>query len=781
MKNSPMPPIVPSDTPPDFSTPSPYYGEDWGGRASRKKDRPPRPPKTKQQNQAQWMAFGLVVLAVVMAITLLPKESAGVLFWGAVSLLIGGVVGIKGVQNFHAILASVRRDIRQVRTGYQKHRVRVASGLAWLAMGLMVLAGNRFSPGVNDSRLEAGLVYLALGAVVIGVMPRSTVKVWEITRTQLRDQSNWVLFGVGLLILWVVAEANGQLLKVDLLSDVPHDDQFVYLCAGVVLVAGGLGGVQWLKAIRVNRDVAWEWVAVTVIALLGFGIRLWHLQSAVHKFVDEMNFATVVLYFETGDNIKLLHPIIRGYPALFAYWQHWGMGTFGRDLYTLRIVSVVLGTLTIPAVYVLGREVFNRRIGFMAAALLAAFPPHIQHSRLGIGIIADPLFGTLALAFMARAIKTQKRRDYALSGVCLGLTQYFYEAGRLLYPPLVVVWVVIGLILWTPKPSVRGLLITLLAAVVVAVPIYYTLTGLQSPLLPRMEESGWMTKADSLPESESPREAYINRLKTTFRVYTNLPESLLYYYGGDHAFLLGAVIPFFLMGGAYALWWLGSPAFLLVIWVVSTSVGNSLIKDVTISARYVVVFPALALLVAVGISETASLVWPKKLPAYSQAIVVTGLIIGLCLYQVDFYIGPQLTRYNEQIRTKQKDGEDALFRARELPIGTHIYIVGDDIIDYGYAQSIMRYLKPGMLVETMSPDQLSFLYIETLPQQENLAFFVMPEDTRTFDRLRRFFVLMPPEKSPYPIPEDQQFLMFYAPADLQQHANPPVIGIEPQP
>lgn len=776
-----MPSNIPSDSQDTASPPSPYYGDDWGGGPSRRKDRPPRTLKTKQQAQAQWLALGLVTVAVVMALTLLPRESAGVLFWGAVSLLIGGAVGIKGVQNFHAIRASVRRDIRRVRTGYREHRVRVGFWLALLATGLMVLAGNRFSPGATDSQLEAGLVYLALGLAAVGVIPRATVRVWEHTRTQLRDQSNWLLFGVGVLILWVVAEANGRLLKVGLLSDVPHDDQFVFLCAGVVLVVAGLGGVQWLKALRIKRGVAWEWVAVTVIVLLGFGIRLWQLGSAVHRFVDEMNFATVVLYFETGDNIMLLHPVIRGYPALFAYWQHWGMGTFGRDLYTLRIVSVVLGTLTIPAVYLLGREIVDRRTGLMAAALLAGFPPHIQHSRLGIGIIADPLFGTLALAFMARAIKTRKRRDYALSGVCLGLTQYFYEAGRLLYPPLMVVWVVIGLILWTPKPSKRGLMITLLAAVVVAGPIYYTLAGIHAPLMARMEESGWVAASDTLPESESSREAYISRLKTTFRVYTNLPESLLYYYGGDHAFLLAVLIPFFLLGGAYALWRFRNPAFLLVIWVVSTSVGNSLIKDVTISARYVVVFPALALLVALGIRETAALVWPKKLPAYTQAIVLTGLIVGLCIYQVDFYMGPQLTRYNEQIRNKQKDGEDALFRARELPVGTQVFIVGEDIIDYGYAQSIMNYLRPGMNVELFARDQMTMLYLETMPERENLVFFLMPEDTRTFDRLRRFFTLLPPEKSPYNVPEDQQFLMYFAPAYLQQHDNPPVIGIEPQP
>lgn len=773
-----MPPI---DPPPDFSTPSPYYGDDWGGVKSQKRRKPPRQPKTKQQMQAQWLAFGLVTLAILMAITLLPRESAGVVFWGAMSLLVGGAVGIKGIQNLPNIRAMLRRDMRRLRTSYRENHAQVGFWLALLAVGLMVLAGNRFSPGADNSRLEAGLIYLALGIAAVGVIPRSIAQEWREIRAHLRDQSNWILFGLGVLILWVVAEANGQIIGLGLVDDLSHDDQFVYWCVGLVLVIAGLGGVQWLKSIRLKRDMAWEWVTVIIILLLGFAIRLWELENAVHKFIDELNFGSVVLYFEGDDNIKLLHPSIRGFPALYAYWQHWGVGAYGRDLFTLRIVSVVIGTLTLPAVYWLGRELFDKYTGLIAAALLAAFPPHIQYSRLGLNNIADPLFGVLALAAMSHAVKSQKRRDYAISGVCLGLTHYFYEGGKLLYTPLMVTWIILGLVLWRQRPSLQGLGIALLAFVVVAAPIYYTLEGIHAPLTPRMDEVRRATDQERTVDEAPSRDLFIARLKTAFRVYTHQPEEPNFYFGGEHALVLGTLIPLGLLGLAHTIWRVGSPAFVLVIWLVSTSVGNSFLNAPAISARYVVVFPALALLIAVGIRETGTRIWPKKLPAYSQGIVVAGLVTALCIYQVDFFMGPQLTYFNQQVRNKQKDGEDALFRARKLPLGTHIYIIGDDIIDYGYAQGIMIYLRPGMTVEILAPDQLTWLYLEAMTKLENAAFFVIPEDTRTIDRIRRFFILLPPEKSPYNVPEDKQFLMYYAPTYLQQRPYPPVLGIEPQP
>src|SRR5690606_27829994 len=122
----------------------------------------------------------------------------------------------------------------------------------------------------------------------------------------------------------------------------------------------------------------------------------------------------------------------------------------GHNLTGLRIFSAVFGTLTVPALYLLARELFDRRTALLAALLLATFPPHIHFSRLGLNNIADPLFGVLALAFLVRGLKRGGLRDYALSGVMLGLTQYFYEGGKLLYPLLFGAWLLLALCFWRP-------------------------------------------------------------------------------------------------------------------------------------------------------------------------------------------------------------------------------------------------------------------------------------------------------------------------------------------
>ena len=95
---------------------------------------------------------------------------------------------------------------------------------------------------------------------------------------------------------------------------------------------------------------------------------------------------------------------------------------------------VVRHTLTIPAVYVLGKRLFDHRTGLLAGALLMAFPPHIHFSRIALNNIVDPCFAVVGFIFLLDGFRTQSRRSYALAGVCFGLTQYFYEGGRIVFP-----------------------------------------------------------------------------------------------------------------------------------------------------------------------------------------------------------------------------------------------------------------------------------------------------------------------------------------------------------
>ena len=65
---------------------------------------------------------------------------------------------------------------------------------------------------------------------------------------------------------------------------------------------------------------------------------------------------------------------------------------FGHNLLAPKALNVFLGAATVVAVYVLGARLFDRRVGLVAAALLALFPSQIFFSTL---VMTEVLFAAL--------------------------------------------------------------------------------------------------------------------------------------------------------------------------------------------------------------------------------------------------------------------------------------------------------------------------------------------------------------------------------------------------
>lgn len=67
-------------------------------------------------------------------------------------------------------------------------------------------------------------------------------------------------------------------------------------------------------------------------------------------------------------------------PLYFLLLRLW-IKTFGESNRVLRSLSVIFGLATILAVFLLGRKMFDERIGLAAAGVLAILPLHIQYSQ----------------------------------------------------------------------------------------------------------------------------------------------------------------------------------------------------------------------------------------------------------------------------------------------------------------------------------------------------------------------------------------------------------------
>jgi 4-amino-4-deoxy-L-arabinose transferase-like glycosyltransferase len=157
-----------------------------------------------------------------------------------------------------------------------------------------------------------------------------------------------------------------------------------------------------------------------------------------------------------------------GREPLFIYLLALAVHIWGRSPGALRLVSALLGTLTIPAIYGLGQELFDHEVGVVAALLATTTVWTLNASRVAFRAVAMTPLLALALMLLWRGLQRRRRGALALGGLVYGLSFYTYLAARMSVVALFLF--MIYMLLWHRRQVwLRGwLLFALVAALVVA-------------------------------------------------------------------------------------------------------------------------------------------------------------------------------------------------------------------------------------------------------------------------------------------------------------------------
>ncbi len=134
-------------------------------------------------------------------------------------------------------------------------------------------------------------------------------------------------------------------------------------------------------------------------------------------------------------------PIMNTYSSpFFAFPLGWAFRVFGVSLITLRSLAALIGTATVPALYLLVRQRAGRREALMAAFFLAVSIWHITVSRAGLSLVLAPLYAILLGWTLLRAFQTRRSAWYLLAGAGLGGYWLIYMISK-------VMLIVVGLLL----------------------------------------------------------------------------------------------------------------------------------------------------------------------------------------------------------------------------------------------------------------------------------------------------------------------------------------------
>jgi 4-amino-4-deoxy-L-arabinose transferase-like glycosyltransferase len=136
----------------------------------------------------------------------------------------------------------------------------------------------------------------------------------------------------------------------------------------------------------------------------------------------------------------------------------------GLSFLSLKLGTALAGFFTLPYVYLLGKELFNKRVAFFALVFTAvAYWPNVI-SRVGLRFPLYPLFVAPVLFYLLRGLRRQDRNDFILSGLFLGLGLHGYSPFR--FTPIVVVIVVLLYLLHPRSAELRKQTLTLSAILV---------------------------------------------------------------------------------------------------------------------------------------------------------------------------------------------------------------------------------------------------------------------------------------------------------------------------
>ncbi len=146
---------------------------------------------------------------------------------------------------------------------------------------------------------------------------------------------------------------------------------------------------------------------------------------------------------------------------------------------SLRLVSALIGALTIPLLYWFVRQCTRDiSLALLSAFFLAVMRWHVHFSRLSFRTILVPPLLILVCGFLIMALQSdrlvQRRRSLVLSGVFLGIGFYSYLAFRLV--PLIIVLMFLYEIVFrrsSLKESLRDLAFLIIPALLISSPLIF--------------------------------------------------------------------------------------------------------------------------------------------------------------------------------------------------------------------------------------------------------------------------------------------------------------------
>ncbi|HIJ99181.1 TPA: glycosyltransferase family 39 protein [archaeon] len=194
---------------------------------------------------------------------------------------------------------------------------------------------------------------------------------------------------------------------------------------------------------------------ILIISILAFIVQAY--------FVSKVNFVGFSAYFaEPAESIlqgrgfttdyvdqyyikfdSVSHPEEWGFPMMtilvlpFIYF-------LGKTALAAKLPSIIIGTILFPLLtYFLGKEFFNKRIGFLSAVSVLFYATTFDSSFNGLRDVVFAFFAVATIYFFYKGLNDESAKYFYLMGIFLGISYLVRQTAVIFFPTLILAYYLI--------------------------------------------------------------------------------------------------------------------------------------------------------------------------------------------------------------------------------------------------------------------------------------------------------------------------------------------------
>ncbi len=210
-----------------------------------------------------------------------------------------------------------------------------------------------------------------------------------------------------------------------------------YLSYAIILVLSAM--VFYIISFFVNKKeniikkefyVNHEILGVIILFILAFIMRIYRINDIPPGvWFDEAQNGNELITLMGSDNLPVFIPRLTQMPALYFYFAAFLSKIFGINIFSLRLVSILLGSFSIVAFYFLLRYIFkDYRIAFAASLMMATSEWHINFSRVAFLGMQTIFIEIIFFYFYLKMTQENKIANAAMAGIAMGISLYTFSA-----------------------------------------------------------------------------------------------------------------------------------------------------------------------------------------------------------------------------------------------------------------------------------------------------------------------------------------------------------------